>query len=255
MEWLIGGFVVWFIYRVVTVGSRRNKYFTEAIIWKTGGVVGTGVIDIHKAINLLMKASSLGHAQASFELGAIYEDGWSHPTSSHNGAQIAPNEALSSAYFRKCQTQSPEAYSQLKNERKQMQAHVAEHLQRMMQASKNNREHEEEYEDECDDDYNMLVDIILQAYESKGFYETCITWSDAVGIAQNFYNFSERHHHDDLNLGEATFNATLHGNDVYIRITRAKNGDALFIVSDAQEVNDIHQKMLSGDFDPEEYFK
>ena len=254
MEWLIGGVVVWFIYRILTVGSRRNKYFMEAIIWKTGGIVGTGTIDIHQAVSLFEKASSLGHAQASFELGAIYEDGWSHPSSSQSSAQIKPNEALSGAYFRKCQTQSPEVYSQLINERRQMKEYVEEHLQRMMLVSKSNREYDEEYEDE-DEEYELIADVILQAYEKKGLHPTYLTWSDAVGLAERYYNFSKQHHHDDLNYGEARFDAVLNGNDVEIRIIRDRDGNAQFMVSNAQEVNDIHQKMRSGDFDPEEYFK
>lgn len=140
----------------------------QAIIWKTGGALGIGTIDIHQAVSLFKKASSLGHAQASFELGAIYEDGWSHPTSSRSGAQIAPNEALSSAYFRKCQTQSPEVYSQLKNERKQMQAEIKEHLESMMQAQaarrsrEDNSGYEEDYEDDVydyseDEDYSSPI--------------------------------------------------------------------------------------------------
>lgn len=228
----------------------------EAIIWKTGGIAGTGTIDIHQAVSLFEKASSLGHAQASFELGAIYEDGWSHPSSSQSGAQIKPNEALSGAYFRKCQTQSPEVYSQLINERRQMKEYVEEHLQRMMLVSKSNREYDEEDEDEDEDqEYELIADVILQAYEKKGLYATYLTWSDAVGLAERYYNFSKQHHHDDLNYGEARFDAVLNGNDVEIRIIRDRDGNAQFMVSDAQEVNDIHQKMRSGDFDPEEYFK
>lgn len=192
MEWLIGGVVVWFIYRILTVGSRRNKYFMEAIIWKTGGMVGTGTIDIHQAVSLFEKASSLGHAQASFELGAIYEDGWSHPSSSQSSAQIKPNEALSGAYFRKCQTQSPEVYSQLKNERKQMQAEIKEHLESMMQAQAARRNSEdnsgyEEDEDFDDDEYeddaseggqeffvvfNELKPLLMEMQYIEGFYPT-----------------------------------------------------------------------------------
>jgi hypothetical protein len=116
--------------------------------------VGTGTVDIHQAVSLFKKASNLGHAQASFELGAIYEDGWSHPTSSSSSDQITPNEALSSAYFEKCHTQSPEVYSQLKNERKQMQAEIKEHLESMMQTQTARRSCEDNsgYEEDFDDD-------------------------------------------------------------------------------------------------------
>lgn len=141
MEWVIGGFVVWVIYRVVTINSRRHKYFMEAIIFKTGGVVGTGFIDIHKAIHLFNKASKLGLAQASFELGVIYEDGWSHPTSCHSSDQIAPNGALSRAYFEKCHTQSPEVFIQLQADRKQMQEDVKEYLQGVMKIPKKGSEY------------------------------------------------------------------------------------------------------------------
>lgn len=136
MEWVIGGFVVWVIYRVVTIDSRRHKYFMEAIILKTGGVVGTGVVDIHKAVYLFNKASKLGHAQASFELGAIYEDGWSHPTSSRSNDQIAPNEALSRAYFEKCHTQSPDVFIQLKADRKKAHENIKKYLQGMTETTK-----------------------------------------------------------------------------------------------------------------------
>lgn len=132
MEWLIGGFVVWIIYRVLTIGSRRDKYFMEAITWKTGGLLGTGTINIHQAVTLFKKASKLGHAQSSFELGAIYENGWSHPTSSRSDDQIEPNEALSRAYFEKCHTQSPEVYIQLKAEREQMQKDVEEYMMQII---------------------------------------------------------------------------------------------------------------------------
>lgn len=141
MEWLISGFVVWIIYRVLTIGSRRHKYFMEAITWKTGGVVGTGAINIHQAVTLFKRASKLGHAQSSFELGAIYADGWTHPTSSRSDDQIELNEALSRAYFEKCHTQSPEAYIQLKAEREQMQKDVEEYLQGMMQIPKKSNEY------------------------------------------------------------------------------------------------------------------
>lgn len=132
MEWLIGGFVVWIIYRFLTRSTRRHKYFMQAITWKTGGILGTGARDIHQAVSLFNKASGLGHAQASFELGEIYEDGWSHPTSSNPRDQIAPNEELSRIFFEKCRTQSPDVYIQLNNERRKMQEDVEAHFRSIM---------------------------------------------------------------------------------------------------------------------------
>lgn len=174
----------------------------EAIIWKTGGIVGTGTIDIHQAVSLFEKASNLGHAQASFELGAIYEDGWSHPSSSQSSAQIKPNEALSDVYFRKCQTQSPEVYSQLKNERKQMQAEIKEHLESMMQAQAARRNSEdnsgyEEDEDFDDDEYeddasegvqeffvvfNELKPLLMEMQYIEGFYTTVNYAIDGIPV-------------------------------------------------------------------------
>lgn len=170
----------------------------EAIIWKTGGIVGTGTIDIHRAVSLFEKASSLGHAQASFELGAIYEDGWSHPSSSQSSAQIKPNEALSGAYFRKCQTQSPEVYSQLINERKQMKAEIKEHLESMMQAARRNREDNSGYEEDFDDDeyeddasegvqefivvFDELKPLLMEMQYIEGFYTTVNYAIDGIPV-------------------------------------------------------------------------
>lgn len=111
----------------------------QAITWKTGGLLGTGARDIHKAVSLFNKASNLGHAKASFSLGEIYEDGWSHPTSSNRSDQISPNEMLSRAYFEKCRSQSPEVYMQLNNERRRMKNDVDVYLRSIMQESKKNR--------------------------------------------------------------------------------------------------------------------
>lgn len=132
MEWLIGFFVVWLIYRFLTRGARSHRYFMEAMTWKTGGIMGTGTRDIHQAVKLFNKASDLGHAQASFELGAIYEDGWHHPTSSNPHDQIASNDKLSHMFFEKCRTQSPDMFAQLNNERINMKQDIKDRLNSML---------------------------------------------------------------------------------------------------------------------------
>jgi TPR repeat protein len=120
MEWLIGIFVVWFIYRILTRDTRKHRYFMQAVTWQTGGVLGTGTIDIHKAVNLFKKASDLGHAHASFVLGEIYEDGWHHPTSSNPRVQVDADMGLALKYFSISRNQSTEIYKQLNNERTKM---------------------------------------------------------------------------------------------------------------------------------------
>lgn len=132
MEWLIGFFAVWLIYIFLTRGTRSHKYFMEAMTWKTGGIMGTGTRDIHQAIKLFTKASDLGHAQASFELGAIYEDGWHHPTSSKPHDQIASNDKLSRIFFKKCLTQSPDTFAQLNNERIKIKQEIKDRLKRIL---------------------------------------------------------------------------------------------------------------------------
>jgi TPR repeat protein len=139
MEWLIGGFVVWLIYRILTRDARRHRYFMQAMTWKTGGLLGTGARDIHKSVSLFNKASDLGHAQASFELGAIYESGWSHPTSSNPRDQVASDMGLALNYFSICRTQSPDMYTQLDTERTRMKEDSAAYLRSIMEEADNNR--------------------------------------------------------------------------------------------------------------------
>lgn len=266
MEWLIGGVVVWFIYRILTVGSRRNKYFMEAIIWKTGGIAGTGTIDIHQAVSLFEKASSLGHAQASFELGVIYEDGWSHPTSSRSDAQIAPNEALSCAYFRKCQTQSAEVYTQLKSEREEMQKHINMHIQSMMETARKNREDEGEYNEEdeyeisdaydseADEIFHQMLDrvysiIIDKAYDHKGPYEADIGWNELMSFAIEHLNAFVDDSRDELEF-EFSVECEDEDEDLDLNVRVALNvntGNSVFIVVEKQELERFYEKAYSGE--------
>lgn len=240
----------------------------QAISWKTGGIVGTGTIDIHQAVSLFEKASSLGHAQASFELGVIYEDGWSHPTSSRSGAQIAPNEALSCAYFRKCQTQSPEVYTQLKSEREEMQKHINMHIQSMMETARKNREDEDEYNEEDEYEHNeedaifyrmteRVYSIIRKAYDHKGPYEADIGWNELMSFAIEHY---EAFVNDSRN--ELEFSAAINDNyedlgieDLNVRVAfNVNTGNSVFIVVEKQELERFYEKAYSGeDYTQDEY--
>lgn len=132
MEWLIGGMSVWIVYRFLTRSARSHRYFSQAIIWKGGGALGTGTRNIHKAVNLFKKASDLGHAHASFELGVIYENGWSHPASGRRDDQLERNKKLSNIYFQRCRNQSPDTYLILNNEKRKMQEDVGNYLKSIL---------------------------------------------------------------------------------------------------------------------------
>lgn len=91
------------IYRIATVQSRRKKYHLQAITWRTGGLLRTGDINIHRAIDLYKKSSNLGCSEASEALGDLYSTGWSHPNSGR--LEILPNKTLSNLYYRKSERQ------------------------------------------------------------------------------------------------------------------------------------------------------
>jgi len=110
--------VPYLIYRFFTFESRRKKYFNDAIIWRTGGAFRTGDINIDKSVSLYKKASSLGHSEAAFHLGEMYNDGVSHVN--YSGYLLEPNPNLAEKYFKRCQDLSPSTFSQLLAEREQM---------------------------------------------------------------------------------------------------------------------------------------
>jgi len=110
--------VPYLIYLFFTFESRRKKYFNDAIIWRTGGAFRTGDINIDKSVSLYKKASSMGHSEAAFHLGEMYNDGVSHVN--YSGYLLEPNPNLAEKYFKRCQDLSLSTFSQLLAEREQM---------------------------------------------------------------------------------------------------------------------------------------
>lgn len=109
--------VPYMIYLFLTFNTRKEKYFTDAIIWRTGGLFGTGDIDINKSVSLYKKASSMGHAEAAFHLGEMYADGVM--PSGFTGDLLTPDPLLSQTYFKRCQALSPTVFAQLHTQREQ----------------------------------------------------------------------------------------------------------------------------------------
>ncbi|WP_392340657.1 hypothetical protein [Moritella marina] len=116
--------VPYLIYLFFTYSSRREKYFNDAIIWRTGGLLRTGDINIHKSVSLYKKASSMGHAEAAFHLGEMYCDGIS--PFNHTGYLLEPNSELANMYFKQCLGISPSEFEQLSNQREKMLNEIRE---------------------------------------------------------------------------------------------------------------------------------
>ena len=193
-------------------------------------------------------------------MGVIYEDGWGHPTSSRSDAQIAPNEALSCAYFRKCQTQSPEVYTQLKSEREEIQKHINMHIQSMMETARKNREDEDELNEEDAIFYRMterVYSIIRKAYDHKGPYEADIGWNELMSFAIEHYEAFVKDGRDELE-----FSAAINDNyddlgieNLSVRVALNVNtGNSVFIVVEKQELERFYEKAYSGeDYTQDEY--
>ncbi len=110
--------VPYLIYLFLTVKPRRQRYFNDAIIWRTGGAFRTGDIDINKSVRLYKKASSMGHSEAAFHLGDMYSDGVSHLE--YSGYLLEPNANLAEEYFKRCQRLSPLTFNQLLAEKERI---------------------------------------------------------------------------------------------------------------------------------------
>lgn len=110
--------IPYFVYLFFTFESRRKKYFIDAIIWRTGGALRTGDININRSVSLYKKACSMGHSEAAFHLGMIYSDGVSHLE--YSGYLLEPNPILAEKYFKRCQSLSPLTFNRLFSEREQM---------------------------------------------------------------------------------------------------------------------------------------
>ena len=110
--------IPYLIYLFLTFEQRRQRYFNDAMIWRTGGAFGTGDININKSVNLYKKASSMGHSEAAFYLGVMYSDGVSHLK--HSGYLLEPNPNLAEKYFNRCQSLSSLTFNQLLAERERM---------------------------------------------------------------------------------------------------------------------------------------
>jgi len=52
--------------------KRREKYVRDAMIWETGGLLGTGDIDLEKAAELYSKACSLSDCLGCYYLSQMY---------------------------------------------------------------------------------------------------------------------------------------------------------------------------------------
>lgn len=60
----------------------------------------------------------MGHSEAAFHLGEMYNDGVSHVN--YSGYLLEPNPNLAEKYFKRCQDLSLSTFSQLLAEREQM---------------------------------------------------------------------------------------------------------------------------------------
>ncbi|MBC7006389.1 hypothetical protein BIZ37_27915 [Photobacterium sp. BZF1] len=110
----------------LTYNTRKEKYFNNAIIWRTGEMFRTGDIDINKSVKLYKKATSMGHAEAAFHLGEMYADGIS--LSGFSGYLLEPDSHVSQAYFKRCHALSPATFAQLHAQREQMLADIRSQL-------------------------------------------------------------------------------------------------------------------------------
>lgn len=99
--------IPYFLYLMLTKRQRREKYLTEAIIWQTGGIMGTGDIDINKSIKLYNKACNMGCCYSCYQLARFYEYG-------SNG--VEENENLYYKYIDKAEEIDEEEFWRLRNE-------------------------------------------------------------------------------------------------------------------------------------------
>ncbi len=221
MWWIISFFIVWYMYRVLTVKSRREKYLLQALIWKTGGVFQTGEVDIHKAVSLFKKASDLGVAQASFELGVLYEEGWHHPCSSNSHDQLRANEFLSHGYYRRCQRQSAELFAVFQEERLKIKQEVFARLGLAQEDVSDDSQDDEVFHDDVS---KCVMDSLYRAYLHGTIFETSIGYADLI-------DFAEENFQTDNNGCEVYYVAFINGHRTTVKVyENIRNGNANVLV-------------------------
>ena len=95
---------------------------------------------------------------------------------------------------------------------------------------------------------NNIEELIIKAYECKGFYKTDITWNEAFKFAKDHYNI------DMFGNGDGFFNMYLNSEEVIVRFLKnPKNEKTIIGVMNAEEHRKQIEDIESGNYDPTKY--
>jgi TPR repeat protein len=139
--------VPYILYLTITREKRREKYADDGMIWESGGLLGSGVVDIDRAVSLYRKSCNMGSAKGCFFLARMYQLGKGVPES-----RIDYDK-----YIEKSKELDPDVYRQLQDVIDESDAEADRLLQDEIESEKQ----------QADEFLSSLVGLTQHRYQTR----------------------------------------------------------------------------------------